>query len=136
MSEKKKLSYPGNFFMDLYGKESSDIEFADFLIEQIIVSDFRWMTKNRYEQRFDIYDIIVEYYKEKKPASKIAEKQGVSYSVINTHRHWGLFYIRSFVNRNIRPAIHPLNYIAPSYSPVTFSEYNDIKEIVRHQVIK
>ena len=125
MSGKKKLGYPENFFMDLYGKESSDTEFADFLIEQLVASDFRWLSKVMYEQRFDIHDILVEYYKEGTPTTKIAEKRGVLYSNVNNHRNWGLRYIRCVIGRN---TTIPLDFDTPSQYPVTFSEYYGLIE--------
>ena len=145
-------SYPESFFKDLSGKESTDTEFADYVLQFLLSEDDHTASETPLEQcetppkqlkqlerRQYVYDILVEYYKENRSTSEIAEKHNAKPTTINQQRNWGLSRIRRILRGYTAPSstsgsAAPSSTSGPSapsetpqaYAmPVTFAEYEE-----------
>ena len=74
---RKKRRYPEDFFLDLFGKELSDIQYADTVLSAILTIGNN--SKPTKEKR---YEIMTNYYVKGQTLKEIGEKYNVSHSRI------------------------------------------------------
>ena len=124
--KKVRNKYPETFFKDLFGAESSDVEYADFLIELLLTRITADADEHDRNQRNLIHSILLEFYKEDKTMVEIAKNHNISSSTVAYNKRKGIQRIRFAVQRD--------TFLNTKHSlPLTFSEYNE--QAKEHQEI-